>query len=142
MSKPPLVSPPPPFEVKSLFIYLFIYLIIYLFLFTFTQHPNSLKVDHHKFPNTERIIKRNVSQKLRATFSRPKAMRRPLNQPQIVKNGVDATENKVLQRLLRRFPSALAEINKRLISQNLLWFTLDTRSRHRSRVIGSDRKFF
>lgn len=82
------------------------------------------------------MIKQNIDQRAKDTFTRPRVIRRPLNQAQIGKARLDAAEARVLQSLLRRFPSALAEINKRLASQNLLWFTLDTRAR---RAYTSDR---
>ncbi|KAJ7379299.1 hypothetical protein OS493_017812 [Desmophyllum pertusum] len=97
------------------------------------EYPCSVEaVDCHKSPNTETFIKRNVIQKTKETFVRPKVLRRPLNQPHnVIKTKLnEVTETTALKNLIRRFPSALAEINKRLISQNLLWFTLDTRHDH------------
>ena len=99
-------------------------------LLLISQHQScSVKVERHKHANTEKIIRRNSSQRTKEPFTRAKVIRRPVSQPQIGKAKLDMTETKILQSLLRRFPSALAEINKRLTSQNLLWFTLDTRAR-------------
>ncbi|XP_078359923.1 uncharacterized protein LOC144644331 [Oculina patagonica] len=93
------------------------------------QHPHSLEVNCPKSPNTEKIHKRNVIQRTRETFVKPKTiMRRQFNQPNVIKTKlIEPTETLALQNLILRFPSALAEINKRLVSQNLLWSSLDSR---------------
>lgn len=119
--KYPLVPPSVKFSFKVMF--------SSLFLIPQHQSCGSVKVERLKHPNTEKIVRRNSSQRTKEPFTRAKVIRRPVSQPQIGKAKLDMTETKILQSLLRRFPSALAEINKRLTSQNLLWFTLDTRAR-------------
>lgn len=72
-------------------------------------------------------------QKTKETFVKPKTIiRRQVNQPHhvIKTKWIEPTETIALQNLMRRFPSALKEINKRLVSQNLLWVTLNNRRHH------------
>lgn len=96
--------------------------------FIIQQRPGSLKVQLPRIPNRENIVKRSPGQRSKeaaAGRSKP-VIRRSLNpQPQAIKPQL--AQAKVLKNLLRRFPNALAEINKRLISQNLLWFTINDR---------------
>ncbi|XP_068743068.1 uncharacterized protein [Montipora capricornis] len=100
---------------------------------TFEHQAWNMKVERHKNPNAEKINRGNIGQRSKVAFARSnsKVIGRPLNHVQIGKGRLDKTQAKVLQSLLRRFPSALAEINKRLMSQNLLWFTLNTPLRAR-----------
>lgn len=100
-----------------------------IYLFIIPQRPGSLKVQLPRIPNTESIVKRSPGQRSKeaaAGRSQPVIRRSPNPQPQAIKPQL--AQAKVLQSLLRRFPSALAEINKRLISQNLLWFTINDRT--------------
>lgn len=96
--------------------------------FIIPQRPGSLKVQLPRIPNRENIVNRSPGQRSKeaaARRSKP-VIRRSLNpQPQVIKPQL--AQAKVLKSLLRRFPNALAEINKRLISQNLLWFTINDR---------------
>ena len=99
------------------------------YVFIVPQRPGSLKVQLPRIPNTENIVKRSPGQRSKeaaAGRSKPVIRRSPNPQPQAIKPQL--AQAKVLQSLLRRFPSALAEINKRLISQNLLWFTINDRT--------------
>ena len=62
-------------------------------------------------------------------LERSKPARRQISHSQAPsKSKPDMTAETILPALLLRFPQALAEINRRLVSQNLLWFTLDRRS--------------
>ena len=100
-----------------------------IYLFIIPQRPGSLKVQLPRIPNTESIVKRSPGQRSKEAAegrSKPVIRRSPNPQPQAIKPQL--AQAKVLQSLLRRFPSALAEINKRLISQNLLWFTINDRT--------------
>ena len=100
-----------------------------IYLFIIPQRPGSLKVQLPRIPNTESIVKRSPGQRSKEAAegrSKPVIRRSPNPQPQAIKPQL--AQAKVLQSLLRRFPSALAQINKRLISQNLLWFTINDRT--------------
>ena len=100
-----------------------------IYLFIIPQRPGRLKVQLPRISNTESIVKRSPGQRSKgaaAGRSKPVIRRSPNPQPQAIKPQL--AQAKVLQSLLRRFPSALAEINKRLISQNLLWFTINDRT--------------
>ncbi|KAM7452546.1 hypothetical protein ABFA07_000204 [Porites harrisoni] len=93
------------------------------------ERPGRLNVQLPRIPNTESIVKRSPGQRSKEAAtgrSKPVIRRSPNPLPQAVKPQL--AQSKVLQSLLRRFPSALAEINKRLISQNLLWFTINDRT--------------
>jgi len=105
-----------------------------------TQHKQSFEssrspddTERPKSPNKEKVLKRNMIQKTKETFVKPKTIiRRQVNQPHhvIKTKWIEPTETIALQNLMRRFPSALKEINKRLVSQNLLWVTLNNRRHH------------
>ena len=100
-----------------------------IYLFIIPQRPGRLNVQLPRIPNTESIVKRSPGQRSKEAAtgrSKPVIRRSPNPQPQAIKPQL--AQAKVLQSLLRRFPSALAEINKRLISQNLLWFTINDRT--------------
>ncbi|XP_029194405.1 uncharacterized protein [Acropora muricata] len=93
------------------------------------------RIERHKFPRVEKINKGNIGQQTKVTFARfnSKVTGKPLNNAPVGKKPrLDRSQATVLESLLRRFPSALAEINKRLTSQNLLWFSLNTPRRVRS----------
>ena len=83
-----------------------------------------------KSPNKEKFLKRNAVQRPKETFVKRKTIiRRQVNQPHhVIKTKWTAPRETIaLQNLMRRFPSALKQINKRLVSQNLLWYTLNNR---------------
>ena len=83
-----------------------------------------------KSPNKEKFLKRNAVQRPKETFVKRKTIiRRQVNLPHhVIKTKWTAPRETIaLQNLMRRFPSALKQINKRLVSQNLLWYTLNNR---------------
>jgi len=83
-----------------------------------------------KSPKKEKFLKRNAVQRPKETFVKPKTIiRRQVNQPHhVTKTKWTAPRETIaLQNIMRRFPSALKQINKRLVSQNRLWYTLNNR---------------
>ncbi|XP_022780841.1 uncharacterized protein LOC111322067 isoform X2 [Stylophora pistillata] len=80
-------------------------------------------------PKTEEGARSDVIRREKEPSIRPKVIRRQLNQSQhIMKSKLSESKNTfTLGNLQRRFPIALTEINRRLVSQNQLWSLLDNR---------------
>ena len=93
------------------------------------QHICMLEGNCSHCLNTGKGAIGDVTRREKEPFVRPKAIRRQLNQPHhAMKSKLSESKNtSSVRNFQRRFHIALTEINRRLVSQNQLWSSLDNR---------------
>lgn len=98
--------------------------------FTFIkQHICMLEGNYSHCLNTGKGARGDVTRREEEQFVRPKVIRRQLNQSHhAMKSKLSESKNtSTVRNFQRRFHIALTEINRRLVSQNQLWSSLDNR---------------
>lgn len=98
--------------------------------FTFIkQHICMLEGNCSHCLNTGKGARGDVTRREEEQFVRPKVIRRQLNQSHhAMKSKLSESKNtSTVRNFQRRFHIALTEINRRLVSQNQLWSSLDNR---------------
>ncbi|XP_066024295.1 uncharacterized protein [Pocillopora verrucosa] len=93
------------------------------------EHICMLEGNYSHCLNTGKGARGDVTRREEEQFVRPKVIRRQLNQSHhAMKSKLSESKNtSTVRNFQRRFHIALTEINRRLVSQNQLWSSLDNR---------------